>query len=93
MFYDTTGGAATAAQLNFVVRELERLGQRLIDSATVALALAAATDWQARAAEAFHTQADEWARDVAGLYDLADAARDAAARARDNAWTYRAGGV
>ncbi len=93
MFYDTTGGAATAAQLNFVVTELDRLGQRLIDGATVASALAAATDWQARAAEAFHEQAAGWARDVAGLYDLADAARDTAARARDNAWTYRAGGV
>jgi hypothetical protein len=93
MYYDTSGGAATAAQLNFVVRELDWLSQRLIDGAMVAMALSAATDWQARAAEVFHAQAADWARDVAGLYDLADAARDAAARARDSAWVYRAGGV
>ena len=92
MYFDTSGGAA-AVQLSVAARELGRVSEGLLEAAATARSLSAATDWCARAAEAFHQQADEWAREVSALYDLADAARRTAERARDSAWVYRSGGL
>ena len=80
MTYDTLGAAS---QLDIVAREMAAVSERILDAATQARALSAATDWQARAAEAFHARAEEWAGEVSSLVCLAETARLSAARARD----------
>ncbi|MDY0908147.1 hypothetical protein [Microbacterium sp. CFBP9034] len=84
MMYDTSG--ATASQLDIVARELAVVSRRIGDATQQARGLAAATDWQAKAAQAFHSLADEWAREISSLGCLAETARVAAAQARDAAW-------
>jgi hypothetical protein len=72
-----------ADELAIVARELATLIDRITDAATAAWGLAAATDWQARAATAFHAKAETWAGDVSGLVCLAETARlDAAVAAQ-----------
>lgn len=83
MTYESPG--ARAEQLDLVAREFAALSSRLADAATGARGLAAATDWRARAAEAFHRLATQWAGEVSGLVCLAETARLSAARARDSA--------
>ena len=56
-------------------------GQELLDT----LNDKGLADWQARAADAFHRQATQWAGEVSGLVCLAETARLSAARARDAA--------
>lgn len=89
MTYHSPGAAS---QLEIVIRELADLSERLVDEATSARGLAAATDWRARAAEAFHALARHWAGDVSGLVCLAETAKVCAAQARDRAlWLAEAG--
>lgn len=85
MTYQHPGPATAASQLDIVARELAGLSERLVDHATSARGLAAATDWRARAAEAFHRLATEWAGEVSGLVCLAETARLCAEQARDAA--------
>ncbi|WP_374316115.1 hypothetical protein [Microbacterium sp.] len=85
--------AAAASQLDIVTRELAALSARLTDAAAGARGLAAATDWRARAAEAFHRLAAQWAGEVSGLVCLAETARESAARARDAAQWQRDAGL
>ena len=81
-----TSPAGTAAQqLTTVERQLALLIENLADAALVARGLAGATDWQAKAATAFHDRATLWAGDVSGLSCLAETARTDAAHARDRA--------
>ncbi|MCW3493014.1 hypothetical protein [Microbacterium sp. SSM24] len=77
--------SSTASRLEIVARELATLSERLSVAATGARGLAAATDWRARAAEAFHRLATQWAGEVSGLVCLAETARVSAVRARDAA--------
>lgn len=91
MTYDTSPSPTTAMQLEIVARELGHLSERIHDAATNARGLAAATDWRARAAEAFHQRAEEWAGEVSSLVCTAETARLAACRARDTAELQRAG--
>jgi nitrate reductase assembly molybdenum cofactor insertion protein NarJ len=72
-------------QLAIVVRDLARVVDRLTDAATAARGLSAATDWQSKAATAFHEKAEAWARSVSSLSSLAEDAREDAAHARDRA--------
>jgi len=88
-----TMAAASASQLAIVARELDAVVLRLADAAAHARSLAAATDWQARAAEAFPASAEDWAGEVSSLGCLAETARLAAARARDAAWLRRQVGL
>lgn len=74
---------AGLSQLAIVARELGVLSGRVVDAAAQARGLAAATDWQARAAELFHERAEEWAGEVSSLVCIAESARLAAVRARD----------
>lgn len=76
---------SAAHQLALVVRELAHLIDRVTDAALVARGLAHATDWQAKAATAFHDRATTWAGDVSGLACVAETTRDDAERARDRA--------
>lgn len=80
-----TGEDPASHQLAIVARELARLTERLEDAAALARRLAGGTDWQAKAATAFHERADAWAGAVSGLQALAEGARQDAARARDRA--------
>lgn len=73
----------TADELAIVARELGPLVDRLTDAAAGARTLATATNWQAKAATAFHEKAEAWAAQVAGLVTLAETARTDAAHARD----------
>lgn len=91
MRFDTVAGPATASQLEIVARELGSLTERIVDATANARGLAAATDWRARAAEAFHQRADEWAGEVSSLVCTAETARLAACRARDSAELQSAG--
>lgn len=93
MIHDTISATATASQLDIVARELAVVSDRLLDATSRARALAAATDWHARAAEAFHAKAEEWAREISSLVCLAETARIAAAQARDAASFLRDGGL
>lgn len=77
--------ASTHGDLAVVARELALLIDRIADAASAARGLAAATDWQARAATAFHERAGAWAGDVSGLVCLAETTRLEAAHARDRA--------
>lgn len=70
-------------QLAIIVRDLARVIERLADAAATARGLAAATDWQSKAASAYHVKAETWAGDVSGLMCLAETARLDAVRARD----------
>ena len=83
----TTTACATpsAAELDIVVRGLAAVSDRLLDAAVTARALASATDWQARAAVAFHEKAEQWASEVSSLGCLAETVRASAARAREAA--------
>jgi nitrate reductase assembly molybdenum cofactor insertion protein NarJ len=72
-------------QLAIVVRDLARVIDRLTDAATAARGLSAATDWQSKAATAFHEKAEAWAVAVSALSSLAEDARADAAHARDRA--------
>lgn len=72
-------------QLTIVARELALLIDRIADAAVVARGLAEATDWQAKAATAFHERATQWAGDVSGLACVAETARADVDRARDRA--------
>lgn len=92
MMYDTLSAASTASQLDIVARELATLSERILDAAAQARSLAAATDWQARAAEAFHERAEAWAGEISSLVCLAETARLAAAQARDAAWFHQEAG-
>lgn len=83
--------ATAATQLDIVARELGHLSERIQDAAANARGLAAATDWRARAAEAFHRRAEEWAGEVSSLVCTAETARLAACGARDAAELQRAG--
>lgn len=93
MIHDTMSAAAAASQLDIVARELSMVNDRILEAASLARSLTAATDWRARAAEAFHTAAEEWAREVSGLVCLAETARLTAARARDAAFLRRDAGL
>ena len=93
MMHDTMGAATAASQLDIVARELAAINDRILDAASRARSLAAATDWQARAAEAFHARAEEWAREVSSLVCLAETARVAAIQARDAAHLRHQGGL
>lgn len=72
-------------QLTIVARELALLRDRLADAAIVARGLADATDWQAKAATAFHERATLWAGDVSGLGCLGEQAQAEVDRACDRA--------
>lgn len=85
MTYETSDAATAGSQLGIVVRELTVLSERIVDAASGARGLSAQTDWQARAAAAFHTLAQQWAGEVSGLVCLAETARLSAARAQDAA--------
>lgn len=85
MTYHSADAHAAASQLGIVVRELTVLSERIVDAAAGARGLAAATDWQARAAAAFHRLAAQWAGEVSGLVCLAETARLSAAGALDAA--------
>lgn len=85
MTYESPDAATSASQLGIVVRELTALSDRIVDAAAAARGLAAATDWQARAAAAFHRLAEQWAGEVSSLVCLAETARLSAARAQDAA--------
>lgn len=76
---------ASTPELDVVVRELERISDRLQDAAQIARSLVAATDWQARAAMAFHEKAARWAGAVSGLGCLAETARIDVVQARETA--------
>ncbi len=74
------------AELDLIARELAGVWDRLLEVAAHARGLAAATDWQARAATAFHERAERWVGEVSGMHCLAESARLAAvAAARDAA--------
>ncbi|WP_240642147.1 hypothetical protein [Microbacterium sulfonylureivorans] len=92
MMHDSMSAAMTASQLDVVARELAIVNERILDAASRARSLAAATDWRARAAEAFHARAEEWAREISSLVCLAETARLAAAQARDAAYLRHDGG-
>ena len=77
--------APASHQLAAVVRDLVMIIEQLTDAASTARGLAAATDWQSRAATAFHEKAESWAGEVSGLICLAETARIDAAHARDRA--------
>ncbi|MHC2998151.1 hypothetical protein OB08_02545 [Microbacterium sp. HJ5] len=81
--------ALAANQIDIVVRELATVGDRLLDAAHHARALAAATDWQSTAARAFHTASETWAAEVGRLASAAETARLAACRAKDAAFLLR----
>lgn len=86
MPFDPACAASEAvAQYDIVLREMRQISDRLLSAAAAAKSLSTATEWRARAAEAFHTQAEQWAGDVSGLYCLAESARLATADARDDA--------
>ena len=70
-------------ELDIVVRELAHVSDRLLEAARIARSLSAATDWQARAAVAFHARAEDWAADVSGLGCLAETVRITTIRARE----------
>lgn len=74
---------SVARDLGVVARELDLLIDRIADAASAARGLAGATDWQARAATAFHERAEAWAGEVSGLVCVAETARLDAAQARD----------
>ncbi|MDN3497184.1 hypothetical protein QL996_14675 [Planococcus sp. APC 4015] len=74
-------------ELDIVVSELARVSDLLLAFAGEARTLAAGTDWQARAAQAFHDRASRWAGDVSNLSYLAETARMSVASARDSART------
>ncbi|MBD3943766.1 hypothetical protein IF188_18900 [Microbacterium sp. NEAU-LLC] len=78
-------GPSASHQLDIVAYEVARLIERLEDAAAHARRLSGETQWQARAATAFHEQADAWAGEVSGLRCLAETVRLEAARARDRA--------
>lgn len=82
---DLLASSSTTSQLEIVARELGDLSARLEEAAAIARSLAAATEWRARAAEAFHVLATHWAGDVSGMVCLAETARVATVRARDAA--------
>lgn len=84
--------AGSTAELDIVVRELALVSDRLLEAARAARSLAAATDWQARAAVAFHEKAERWAGDVSALGCLAETVRITAVRAREAARARQAGG-
>lgn len=77
--------APASHQLAVVVRDLATIIEWLTDAAATARGLAAATDWQSRAATAFHEKAESWAGEVSGLVCLAETARIDASHARDRA--------
>lgn len=72
-------------ELDVVARELARVSGELLEAARLARSLAAATDWQARAAVAFHEKASRWAGDVSSLECLAETARISTVHAREAA--------
>jgi hypothetical protein len=78
-------GLDGVADLDIVVRELSRLCDSLLESASLARGLATQTEWRSRAAVAFAERSDRWARDVSGLGCLAETARVTAIRARERA--------
>ena len=80
---DTT--TPVSHQLASVVDELGPLIERLQTVSGTARGLTGATDWQAKAATAFHELAEAWAGEVLGLICLAETARIDAANARDRA--------
>jgi len=82
--YLSTGDSASH-RLAIVAYELACLIERLEDAAALARRLSGETDWQAKAATAFHDRADAWAGAVSGLRCLAETARLDAAQARDRA--------
>ncbi|MCC2032731.1 hypothetical protein [Microbacterium allomyrinae] len=81
--FDPTPTTSPAQELAIVARELAVIGDRIADAVTNARGLSAATDWQAKAATAYHEKADAWAGAVSSLLCLAETARLDAARARD----------
>lgn len=85
MTYQQTWQGSAADELAIVARELAALVERVTDAAAAARSLAAATNWQATAATAFHEKAEDWAGQVAGLVCLAETARLDAEHARDRA--------
>jgi hypothetical protein len=93
MMHDTMSAATAASQLDIVARELATVSDRILEAASRARSLEAATDWRARAAERFHATAREWAGEVSSLVCLAETARLAAARARDAAYLRIDGGL
>ena len=91
MTYDLAAANA-ASQLEIVAREMGAISERLAEASARARGLAAATDWQSRAAEAFHRAASEWAGEVSSLVCVAETAELAAAQARDASWARAQGG-
>lgn len=79
------GDPPDAVTLDIVARELAALGDRIHEQVAVARSLTAVTDWQSKAATAFHERSSEWAVDVARLAPLVEAARTAALDARERA--------
>jgi hypothetical protein len=61
------GAETGVAALAGVTRELRSISEALDDAAATARMLDQATDWHARAAQAFHERAFAWAGDVSGL--------------------------
>ncbi|GAA5195468.1 hypothetical protein [Microbacterium jejuense] len=78
-------GPSASHQLDIVVRELALLIERLEDAAAHARRLSGETQWQAKAATAFHELADAWAGEVSGLGCVAETVRLEASRARERA--------
>ncbi len=67
----TASAAADAHRLDIVLRELEKLIDRLAEAGLESGGLAALTDWSATAARAFHDAAETWAVDVRALEGVA----------------------
>lgn len=78
-----------AQELAIVARELAVIGDRIADAVTNARGLSAATDWQAKAATAYHEKADAWAGAVSSLLKPR---RDGAPRRRTSPRPSRAAG-
>jgi len=88
MPHDIACGASPAQfalidELDGVVRALAALGDRILEVTAGARGLAALTDWQAKAAVAFHERAEEWVGEISSLYCPTETARILAAEARD----------
>jgi hypothetical protein len=93
MRFDNAPNPISGSQGEIVARELGYLSERIVDAAATARGLAAATDWRARAAEAFHVRAEGWAGEVSSLVCTVETARLEAVRARDAAAATRAAGL
>jgi uncharacterized protein YukE len=80
--------------LDSAAQQLRRIGQRIVETGTVARHAAAETDWQTPAARAFHSSAQRLAEDVFALSQILEAVLGeiALAHARvsvENSWDCR----